>query len=53
MTEAQRELIGHLLTLLDRGLESASYSELFGVPADEQWERRMNEAAQELAEEFQ
>jgi hypothetical protein len=53
MTEDQRELISHLLDLLDRGMESDTIANLFQQEPDEAWERRMNEAAQELAEEFQ
>ena len=54
MTNNQRELIAHMITLLDRGLESTgSYAEIFGIddPSPD-FETRMNEAAQELAEEF-
>jgi len=49
----QRELIRHMLNLLDRGIEATgSYSELFQVDGTPEWEERMNEAAHWLSESF-
>jgi hypothetical protein len=50
--DSKYDLVRHLIDLLDRGLESASYAELFGQPASPEFEERMNEAAQALSEEY-
>ncbi len=53
MTQDQRELISRLLTLLDRDMESDSMRNVLCVPfKSKDWERRMLEAAQQLAEEY-
>ena len=53
ITKDQAELLAHMIDLVDRGLESAgSHSELFGMPEDPEWESRMIEAGQQLAEVF-
>ena len=52
--EDERELMGRMLTMLDALVERFTYSEIFGVEdATPEWEQRMNEAAQSLAENFQ
>jgi hypothetical protein len=53
LTDDQCELISKMLDMLDRTYECLSISEaLSREHIDKDWERRMLEASQELAEEF-
>lgn len=48
----QWELMAHLITMLDRMVERQTYAEIFDVAPNAEWEEKMNDAAQSLAEIF-